>query len=156
MHRTQRVRPRHTRRRNAVAVLAAAAAALVGLHAPVAQAAPSAATPSAPKQASTPLPPELEKIRAAEATQLYGDSAERPLSERKSALISLGDSEISGEGIGTYEPPTNGPDNWCHRSADAAIHKTAIPADVTYNVSCSGAYTLGTRPTCTGWPSWPV
>ncbi|MFM9372063.1 ricin-type beta-trefoil lectin domain protein [Streptomyces sp. Da 82-17] len=142
MHRTQRARPRHTGRRNAVAVLAAAAAALVGLHAPAAQAAPSAATPSA---STTPLPPELEKIRAAEATRLYGDPAERPLTERKSALISLGDSEISGEGVGTYEPPTNGPDNWCHRSPDAAIHRTGIAADVTYNVSCSGASTANIR-----------
>ncbi|NBE51391.1 ricin-type beta-trefoil lectin domain protein [Streptomyces boluensis] len=142
MHRTQRTRPRLTGLRRTAIALSAAAVALVGLNAPAVQAAPSAATPSGGTGlASTPLPPELEKIRAAEATALYGDAAERPLAERKSALISLGDSEISGEGVGTYEPPTNGPDNWCHRSADAAIHKTAIPTDVTYNVSCSGAYT---------------
>ncbi|WP_171163884.1 ricin-type beta-trefoil lectin domain protein [Streptomyces sp. I05A-00742] len=95
--------------------------------------------------ASTPLTPELEKIRAAEAVRLYGDSAERPLTERKTSLLSLGDSEISGEGIGTYEPGTNGPDNWCHRSPDAAIHRTSIPADVTYNVACSGADTTNIR-----------
>ncbi|MDI3419477.1 ricin-type beta-trefoil lectin domain protein [Streptomyces luteolus] len=142
MHQTQRARPRHTGRRNAVAVLAAAAAALVGLHAPAAQATPSAATPSG---GVSPLPPELEKVRAAEAAQLYGDPAQRPLAERKSALISLGDSEISGEGVGTYEPGTNGPDNWCHRSPDAAIHRTGIAADVTYNVSCSGASTANIR-----------
>lgn len=88
-----------------------------------------------------PLPPELEAIRAAEATRLYGDPAERPLADRRTGLISLGDSEISGEGVGTYEAGTNGPDNWCHRSPDSAIHRTGIPADVTYNVSCSGAYT---------------
>lgn len=57
----------------------------------------------------------------------------------------LGDSEISGEGVGTYEPGTNGPDNWCHRSPDAAIHRTGIPADLTFNVSCSGAYTGNIR-----------
>ncbi|MFI9030283.1 ricin-type beta-trefoil lectin domain protein [Streptomyces sp. NPDC053560] len=90
---------------------------------------------------SKPLPPELEKIRAQEAAELYGDPAERPLDQRKTSLISLGDSEISGEGVGTYEPGTDGPDNWCHRSPDAAIHRTGIAADVTYNVSCSGAYT---------------
>ncbi|MEV0602516.1 ricin-type beta-trefoil lectin domain protein [Streptomyces sp. NPDC050315] len=94
---------------------------------------------------SKPLPPELEKIRAQEATQLYGDPAERPREQRKTSLISLGDSEISGEGVGTYEPGTDGPDNWCHRSPDAAIHRTGIAADVTYNVSCSGAYTGNIR-----------
>ncbi|WSE20073.1 ricin-type beta-trefoil lectin domain protein [Streptomyces sp. NBC_00056] len=124
--------------RCAVAVVAATAAALVGLTAPTASAAPAAA-------ATTPLPPDLEKIRAAEATKLYGDPAERPLADRRTALISLGDSEISGEGVGTYEAGTNGPDNWCHRSPDSAIHRTGIPADVTYNVSCSGAYTGNIR-----------
>lgn len=43
-----------------------------------------------------PLPPELEKIRAAEAVKLYGDAAERPVGQRKTSLISLGDSEIAG------------------------------------------------------------
>jgi hypothetical protein len=124
--------------RCAVAVVAATAAALVGLTAPTASAAPAAA-------ATSPLPPDLEKIRAAEATKLYGDPAERPLADRRTALISLGDSEISGEGVGTYEAGTNGPDNWCHRSPDSAIHRTGIPADVTYNVSCSGAYTGNIR-----------
>ncbi|MFI9344072.1 ricin-type beta-trefoil lectin domain protein [Streptomyces sp. NPDC052773] len=95
--------------------------------------------------AATPLPPELEEIRAREATALYGDPAERPLAERKTALISLGDSEISGEGVGTYEPPTNGPTNWCHRSPEAAIHRTGIAADLTFNVSCSGASTANIR-----------
>ncbi|MFF2163375.1 ricin-type beta-trefoil lectin domain protein [Streptomyces sp. NPDC058175] len=124
--------------RCAVAVVAATAAALVGLTAPTASAAPAAT-------ATTPLPPDLEKIRAAEATKLYGDPAERPLADRRTALVSLGDSEISGEGVGTYEAGTNGPDNWCHRSPDSAIHRTGIPADVTYNVSCSGAYTGNIR-----------
>ncbi|MEV0373597.1 ricin-type beta-trefoil lectin domain protein [Streptomyces sp. NPDC050636] len=90
---------------------------------------------------AVPLPPELEKIRARQAVELYGDPAERPSGERKTSLISLGDSEISGEGVGTYEPGTDGPSNWCHRSPDAAIHRTGIAADVTYNAACSGAYT---------------
>ncbi|GAU66449.1 hypothetical protein SSP35_03_00970 [Streptomyces sp. NBRC 110611] len=87
-----------------------------------------------------PLSSELEKVRAEEAVALYGDPAERPLAERKTSLISLGDSEISGEGVGTYEPGTDGPGNWCHRSPDSAIHRTGIAAEVTYNVACSGAY----------------
>ncbi|MFE1295877.1 ricin-type beta-trefoil lectin domain protein [Streptomyces sp. NPDC058733] len=120
-------------------------AALLGL-ATAALPATAAAADGAPRQATaTPLPPDLEAVRAAEATRLYGDPAERPLADRKTALISLGDSEISGEGVGTYEAPTNGPDNWCHRSPDAAIHRTGIPADLTYNVACSGAYTGNIR-----------
>jgi hypothetical protein len=93
----------------------------------------------------TPLSAELEKIRAEEARKLYGDPDERPMDERKTSLISLGDSEISGEGVGTYEPGTDGPDNWCHRSPDAAVHRTGIAADVTYNVACSGASTENVR-----------
>ncbi|MFK0226267.1 ricin-type beta-trefoil lectin domain protein [Streptomyces sp. NPDC090303] len=94
---------------------------------------------------SVPLSPELEAIRAAEATRIYGSPEERPLAQRRTGLISLGDSEISGEGVGTYESPTNGPTNWCHRSPDAAIHRTGIPADLTFNVACSGAYTGNIR-----------
>ncbi|MFI6386287.1 ricin-type beta-trefoil lectin domain protein [Nonomuraea sp. NPDC050540] len=97
-------------------------------------------------QASTanPLPPHLETIRKAEAVKLYGDDAIRPLPQRKTSLAALGDSEISGEGAvdrSLYEPGTDGPDNWCHRSTKAAVHVTRIPADVTYNLSCSGGAT---------------
>ncbi|MEU0065513.1 GDSL-type esterase/lipase family protein, partial [Streptomyces albidoflavus] len=129
--------PRRPRR--AAAALAASAAVLAALLTPAtASAAPAPA-------ASAPLPAELEAIRAAEATALYGDPAERPLDQRKTSLISLGDSQISGEGVGNYEPGTDGPTNWCHRSKDAAVHRTSIPADVTYNVSCSGANSANIR-----------
>ncbi|MGW0607297.1 ricin-type beta-trefoil lectin domain protein [Streptomyces sp. NPDC002644] len=121
------------------------ATALLGLAAPGAGAAPDARDGQRVTAASTPLPAPLEAVRAAEAVKLYGDPAERPLDQRKTSLISLGDSEISGEGVGNYESPTDGPDNWCHRSKDAAIHRTGIPADVTYNVSCSGASTVNVR-----------
>ncbi|MEU9979726.1 ricin-type beta-trefoil lectin domain protein [Streptomyces sp. NPDC050856] len=129
------------RLRAIVAAAAALAAALAGTAAATSPANAAVGTPrtTASGTASVPLPPELERIRAAEATTLYGSPAERPLADRKTGLISLGDSEISGEGVGTYEPGTNGPDNWCHRSPGAAVHRTGIPADVTYNVSCSGA-----------------
>ncbi|GAA1514016.1 hypothetical protein GCM10009730_19010 [Streptomyces albidochromogenes] len=129
------------RLRSAVAAAAALAAAMGGGLVATAPATAADRTASA----STPLPAELEAVRAAEAVKLYGSPAERPMDQRKTGLISLGDSEISGEGVGTYEPGTNGPDNWCHRSPDAAIHRTGIPADVTYNVSCSGAYTGNIR-----------
>ncbi|MFE0047794.1 ricin-type beta-trefoil lectin domain protein [Streptomyces albireticuli] len=126
-----------------LAAVAALAAAFGGTAAigPTAQA--QTRTTASPPLA--PLTPELEKIRAAESVKLYGDAAERPLDQRKTSLVSLGDSEISGEGVGTYEPGTNGPANWCHRSPDAAIHRTTIPADVTYNVACSGAATYNIR-----------
>ncbi|WP_424186008.1 GDSL-type esterase/lipase family protein [Actinokineospora sp. G85] len=59
--------------------------------------------------------------------------------DRPTAVVSLGDSAISGEGAGDYEPGTNGENgNWCHRSANALIHKTAL-ADKTVNLACSGA-----------------
>lgn len=125
-----------------IAALAAAAAALGSMTA----ATPAGAADTAGTAVtSVPLPPELEAIRAAEATKIYGSPEERPLAQRKTGLISLGDSEISGEGVGNYESPTNGPTNWCHRSPDAAIHRTGIPADLTFNVSCSGAYTGNIR-----------
>ncbi|MEU5158362.1 ricin-type beta-trefoil lectin domain protein [Streptomyces sp. NPDC020875] len=138
------------RLRTGIAAVAAFAAGLVGLSAPSAgadQGRTAATTAAAPASAAAvPLPPELETIRAAEAVKLYGSPAERPLADRKTGLISLGDSEISGEGVGTpYEPGTDGPSNWCHRSPDAAIHRTGIPADVTFNVACSGAYTGNIR-----------
>ncbi|MFD7228607.1 ricin-type beta-trefoil lectin domain protein [Streptomyces sp. NPDC059881] len=127
------------RLRRTVAAAAALAATLGTMAATTPERAHDTAR-SAASAPSVPLPPELERIRAAEATALYGDPAERPFDQRRTGLISLGDSEISGEGVGTYEPGTDGPGNWCHRSADAAIHRTGIAADVTYNVSCSGGY----------------
>ncbi|MET9373345.1 ricin-type beta-trefoil lectin domain protein [Streptomyces sp. NPDC002992] len=134
-------RTRH-RLRWVIAATAAAAAAFGSTAAAV----PAGAAEATPRTASSvPLSPELEAIRAAEATKIYGSPEERPLAQRRTGLISLGDSEISGEGVGTYEPPTNGPTNWCHRSPEAAVHRTGIPADLTFNVSCSGAYSGNIR-----------
>ncbi|WP_130799235.1 ricin-type beta-trefoil lectin domain protein [Streptomyces otsuchiensis] len=136
--------PRRRRATARAAVVALAAFGLLGTSAPAvladgtATAAPSAGT-------AAPLSAELEEIRAAQAVELYGDAAPRPLDERQVSLASLGDSQISGEGAGNYEPPTDGPSNWCHRSHDAAIHRTGIPADITYNFACSGASTQNVR-----------
>ncbi len=134
-----------TRRPTLRCSLAALAAFAAALGATAATGPAATAAPRATAATAAPLPPELEKIRAAEALKLYGDTAQRPLEARKTSLLSLGDSEISGEGVGTYEPGTNGPSNWCHRSPDAAIHRTGIPADITYNVACSGASTVNIR-----------
>jgi lysophospholipase L1-like esterase len=66
-------------------------------------------------------------------------SAEQAADDRPTAIVSLGDSAISGEGAGDYEAGTNGENgNWCHRSANALVHKTAV-ADKTFNLACSGA-----------------
>ncbi|MGW5823005.1 ricin-type beta-trefoil lectin domain protein [Streptomyces noursei] len=143
-------RGRGRRLRAAVAVAAAALTAAFTVTAGGASAAPArtatvGTATTAGRPAVAPLSPELERIRAQAATKLYGDAAVRPLDERKTSLISLGDSEIAGEGVGTYEPGTDGPTNWCHRSPDSAIHRTGIAADVTYNVACSGAYTGNIR-----------
>jgi lysophospholipase L1-like esterase len=59
--------------------------------------------------------------------------------DRPTAIVSLGDSAISGEGAGDYEAGTRGENgNWCHRSNNALVHRTAV-ADHTINLACSGA-----------------
>lgn len=55
------------------------------------------------------------------------------------AIVSLGDSAISGEGAGAYEPGTDFGSNYCHRSANALIKANTIPVDAKINISCSGA-----------------
>lgn len=47
--------------------------------------------------------------------------------------------------MGNYDPATNTPSNQCHRSPDSAIHRTGIPADLTFNAACSGGYTGNIR-----------
>ncbi|CAM3810939.1 GDSL-type esterase/lipase family protein [Kibdelosporangium persicum] len=58
---------------------------------------------------------------------------------RPTAVVSLGDSAMSGEGAGDYEPGTRGENgNWCHRSTRSMIHRTQL-AQRTFNLACSGA-----------------
>jgi lysophospholipase L1-like esterase len=65
--------------------------------------------------------------------------ADQPEDSRPTAIVSLGDSAVSGEGAGDYEPGTRGENgNWCHRSTNALVHRTAV-ADKTVNLACSGA-----------------
>ncbi|GLZ36920.1 GDSL-type esterase/lipase family protein [Actinokineospora sp. NBRC 105648] len=93
--------------------LAVAAVAALGLAVP-----PAGATPPVPAGPSGPA---------------IG------LDDRPTAVVSLGDSAISGEGAGDYEPGTRGENgDWCHRSPNALIHKTAL-AQRTVNLACSGA-----------------
>jgi lysophospholipase L1-like esterase len=59
--------------------------------------------------------------------------------DRPTAVVSLGDSAMSGEGAGDYEPGTRGENgDWCHRSVNAMIHRTQLAAR-TFNLACSGA-----------------
>lgn len=57
------------------------------------------------------------------------------------AILSLGDSTISGEGAGDYIPPTDGTKgDWCHRSRHAEVKQTSLPGVVKrINLACSGA-----------------
>ncbi len=64
-----------------------------------------------------------------------------PPSNAPLAIVSLGDSTVSGEGAGSYDPATNGRNgDWCHRSQVAEIDGTHVPGVVkTVNLACSGA-----------------
>jgi hypothetical protein len=115
--------------------LAAATALLAGLTLPVLQGTPAQAEARPTIQ---PLPAPLETIRAQEATQLYGSPEIKPLDTRKTSLITMGDSEISGEGVGNYVPDTHQAGNWCDRSYDQAVFRTGIASDRQYNLACSG------------------
>jgi hypothetical protein len=56
------------------------------------------------------------------------------------AVVALGDSAISGEAAGSYEPGTDQTGNYCHRSLNALIEKTTIPGiQERLNLACSGA-----------------
>jgi len=70
---------------------------------------------------------------------LVANPAASTADDRPTAVVSLGDSAISGEGAGNYEPGTRGENgDWCHRSANALVHKTTV-ASRTINLACSGA-----------------
>jgi hypothetical protein len=116
----------------------AAAALVAGLVLPflTGVASPASAADRPPVQ---PLPANLEAIRATEATALYGSPEIRPFDQRKTALLTMGDSEISGEGVGNYVPGTHQDGNWCDRSYDQAVFRTGIASDVQFNIACSGA-----------------
>lgn len=62
------------------------------------------------------------------------------------AIVAMGDSAISGEGAGDYQPGTDGPVDFCHRSVHAQIDRTAIPGiDRRINLACSGAASANVR-----------
>jgi hypothetical protein len=63
----------------------------------------------------------------------------RPASPPPTAIISLGDSFISGEGGGSYGASE---ENGCDRSATAPIRNAPIEVDEKINLACSGAKTV--------------
>lgn len=61
---------------------------------------------------------------------------------RPVAVVAMGDSILSGESAGSYEPGTDRPGNVCHRSAVSEIAVTTVPGvDRRINLACSGAAT---------------
>jgi len=67
--------------------------------------------------------------------------APAPPRDAPRVVVALGDSTISGEGAGDYEPGTDGQrGDWCHRSSNAEVHELDMP-DIagTINLACSGA-----------------
>ena len=67
---------------------------------------------------------------------------------RRPAIVGLGDSFVSGEGAGAYEPATDRRGNFCHRSRAAAIEQTALPGirnPARVNLACAGASTADVR-----------
>lgn len=61
------------------------------------------------------------------------------------AIVALGDSTMSGEGIGDYLAGTNGSGgDWCHRSRRAEVMRTTVPGVAKkINLACSGASSDG-------------
>ncbi len=64
-----------------------------------------------------------------------------PARDAPTAMVAMGDSTMSGEGAGSYEPGTDGEnDNWCHRSEQASIRQAKVAGiDRVFNLACSGA-----------------
>jgi hypothetical protein len=88
-------------------------------------------------------------MAGAQAAPLPADIAALP-----TAAIAVGDSFISGEGAGAYQPvadvngvvqgfpgwsaPNNNP-YFCHRSANASLHQATLPGiQARFNLACSG------------------
>jgi lysophospholipase L1-like esterase len=94
------------------------------------------------------LRPVVPAVVAAGALALLGLAGPPTAAQadRPTAVVSLGDSWISGEGAGNYEPGTDQAGDFCHRSLNSEIHQTHIPGvQATVNLACSGATTDDVR-----------
>jgi lysophospholipase L1-like esterase len=81
----------------------------------------------------------LRRALVAIATLVAALAFAQTSAARSTAIVAMGDSEISGEGAGNYQAGTNGPNDYCHRSLNAWIMKVAIPVSYHINLACSGA-----------------
>ncbi len=80
----------------------------------------------------------LVATSAAVALALFGAPG-TAMAQAPTAVVVLGDSAAAGDSAGDYEAGTRGEnDNWCHRSAHAYVHRTALAAE-SVNLACSGA-----------------
>ncbi|MCX4748352.1 RICIN domain-containing protein [Kitasatospora sp. NBC_01287] len=82
---------------------------------------------------------------AAGAPQARADTAS-PRAALPGAIVSLGDSAISGEGAGTdtsdgYFAGTDGPKDYCHRHPQSEIFDTGLSGLTAVDLACSGAQT---------------
>ncbi|WP_245797420.1 GDSL-type esterase/lipase family protein [Mangrovactinospora gilvigrisea] len=101
---------------------------------------------NAARPAAAELTATAEKTLHTEADALYGAAAKIPsFGKRRTSLIGVGDSEMSGEGLGHYAAGTDGPANYCHRSSSAAINHTGLDVDTVYDLACSGATSADVR-----------
>jgi lysophospholipase L1-like esterase len=65
---------------------------------------------------------------------------------RPPAIVAIGDSFAAGEAAGNYDPATDRPGNFCHRSRAAEIETAAIDGVATrINLGCTGATTENVR-----------
>ncbi|WP_042374846.1 RICIN domain-containing protein [Streptacidiphilus neutrinimicus] len=88
----------------------------------------------------------VQPAAAATAQTATTASGASPLDSRPAAIVSLGDSAISGEGAGTdtgdaYMAGTDGPKNFCHRHSESVIFDTGVSGVTPIDLACSGAQT---------------
>src|SRR6185436_9740811 len=78
-------------------------------------------------------------LAATALTLLAAPATAAQLPVGPTTVVALGDSAVSGEGAGDYEPGTRGEGgNWCHRSAHAYVHRLGV-AQRSVNLACSGS-----------------
>ncbi|MFE0463433.1 RICIN domain-containing protein [Kitasatospora sp. NPDC058965] len=83
---------------------------------------------------------------AAGAAPARATGAPAPRAGLPAAIVSLGDSAISGEGAGTdtsdgYFAGTDGPTDYCHRHPQSEVFDTGLTGLTPVDLACSGAQT---------------
>ncbi|MGF1427352.1 RICIN domain-containing protein [Kitasatospora sp. LaBMicrA B282] len=85
-------------------------------------------------------------VGAPQAGAATGTPGASPRAALPGAVVSLGDSAISGEGAGTdtndgYFAGTDGPTDYCHRHPQSEIFDTGLAGITGIDLACSGAQT---------------